>query len=224
MNPMQLVLIAAGGYLLWRYLQGSGAAVTGGVDTGTGTVTGAGSSTGTGTGAGTGTSTGGTSTTTTGGGGTSTGGTSTTGTGTGSNTGSGSGSGSGTTTPDYASSAEYTAMTSLWAEVPGVVATLPTQYQDGQSYVTAQGAAGNVYAMKILTDNNVLYNIDQWNFWRALTGATAIDSNIMDQLIVGDRSTPITVVEYRRRLFTVGLSGISNGLGTLFNGSVGDWY
>jgi hypothetical protein len=165
----------------------------------------------------------GTGTSTTTAGGTSTGGTSTGG------TAAGSGSATTTTTtttttPDYASSAEYTAMTSLWAEVPGVVATLPTQYQDGRSYVTAQGAAGNVYAMKILTDNNVLYNIDQWNFWRALTGATAVDSNLMDQLIVGDRSTPITVTEYRRRLSTVGLSGFSNGLGNLFNGFVGEWY
>jgi len=203
MNPLKLALIAGGGYLLYRYYQMTQEPVAGAPAVGTGP---AGGTTPAGTNP-VNTTTGGSSTpanantTTTGGGG-----------------------GTGTT---------QTTIPMLMAQLynndagvtPGVIAG--TQYGSGREYVTAKGAAGDSAAIGVLDAAGVVYNVDQWNYFRALTGLPAIDSSSMDAIIgANDRGQEITASQYRARLAGAGLSGLS-GIGN-FNPTIldyaGVWY
>jgi len=203
MNPLKLALIAGGGYLLYRYYQMSQEPPSNTGATGTGPAGGtipAGTNPATGTTGGSTTPTNNNTTTTGGGGGTST---------------------TQTTIPML--------MAQLYNNdagvTPGVIAG--TQYGSGREYVTAKGAAGDSAAIGVLDAAGVVYNVDQWNYFRALTGLPAIDSSSMDAIIgANDRGQEITASQYRARLAGAGLSGLS-GIGN-FNPTIldyaGVWY
>ncbi len=203
MNPLKLALIAGGGYLLYRYYQMSQEPPSNTGATGTGP---AGGTVPAGTNPATGT-VGGSSTPAN------------------TNTTTGGGGGNTTTT--------QTTIPMLMAQLynndagvtPGVIAG--TQYGSGREYVTAKGAAGDSAAIGVLDAAGVVYDVDQWNYFRALTGLPAIDSSSMDAIIAGnDRGQQITASQYRARLAGAGLSGLS-GIGN-FNPTIldyaGVWY
>lgn len=200
MNPLKLALIAGGGYLLYRYYQMSQEPPSNTGATGTGPA-----------------------------GGTTPAGTNPINTTTG---GSSTPANTNTTATPPANTTTATVpmlMAQLYNNdagvTPGIIAG--TQYGSGREYVTAKGAAGDSAAIGVLDAAGVVYDVDQWNYFRALTGLPAIDSSSMDAIIAGnDRSQQITASQYRARLAGAGLSGLS-GIGN-FNPTIldyaGVWY
>lgn len=176
MDPMRLILIAIGGYLVYRATIGKtpATAVPGATPGTTGTTTG-------------GTTSGGTTPGTT----------------------PSSGTTSGATDQTRPSVEFYAA---LWAEDPAQLSRLPMPFVSGKDYVMAKGANGDTNAMSVLISRSVIQGPDQWNVYHAMGGGSAISPQVMDAYIAGDRS-PISVTEYRSRLASAGLTGLS-GLGT----------
>lgn len=63
-------------------------------------------------------------------------------------------------------------------------------------------AAGDREWAQVLSDKNVRYSIDQWNYYREAGGRAALSTDDMDFLLsnLGDRSQLMTANEYLTRL------------------------
>lgn len=79
-------------------------------------------------------------------------------------------------------------------------------------YVYAQAAAGNANAIHATDRNNVLFNVDQWNFYRVVAGKAPVDAALMTQL-TAEGNDPMLASEYRRRIEGAGLTGLFSNLG-----------
>lgn len=179
MNPIQLLLIAAGGYMLYRYYTSQDAPTPGTPGTGAGgAVITPGNNTG--------------------------------------NPAAGAGAGAGTGTGNPIGNPPPPPVTPPVTPLPQVT-TPPPGTLPGVVYasmpegdVLALAAAGNESAIAWVGNRNTTLNIDQWNYYRELGGKPPVDPATMDTLIAGgDRSTPITIGQYRAKLAGAGLSGLA---------------
>lgn len=75
--------------------------------------------------------------------------------------------------------------------------------------VKAAAAGGDLTAVAAADAANVRLNIDQWNFYREVSGAAAISPDAMPGLIgSSNRGDLILASEYRARLAANGLAGL----------------